>query len=122
TMSNGLTFDYSSLTVSITGQTVTKEGNNFMLNGKVIATAVPTPSADGATGFNLNFNYDNLISDEGTGAVYQPIVIYDTIINEYVVAVSTLYTNDADLYYPNVPISVKTWKDTTTNPFLAKAY
>lgn len=116
TMSNGLTFDYSSLTVSITGQTVTKEGNNFMLNGKVIATAVPTPSADGATGFNLNFNYDNLISDKGTGAVYQPIVIYEAVINEEAVAGGTGNTNDAELYYANDPNSGETWKDTTTKP------
>lgn len=121
TMSNGLTFDYSSLTVSITGQTVTKEGNNFMLNGKVIATAVPTPSADGATGFNLNFNYDNLISDEGTGAVYQPIVIYEAVINEEAVAGGTGNTNDAELYYANDPNSGKTWKDTTTKPDPEKA-
>lgn len=121
TMSNGLTFDYSSLTVSITGQTVTKEGNNFMLNGQVIATAVPTPSADGATGFNLNFNYDNLISDEGTGAVYQPIVIYEAVINEEAVAGGTGNTNDAELYYANDPNSGKTWKDTTTKPDPEKA-
>ena len=111
TMSNGLTFDYSSLTVSITDQTVTKDGNNFMLNGQIIATAHQTNN-----GFNLNFNYDNLISNTTIGAVYQPIVTYNAVINENAVAGGNGNTNNAELYYANDPNSGETWSNPEEKP------
>lgn len=111
TMSNGLTFDYSSLTVSITGQTVTKDDNNFMLNGKIIATASATTN-----GFNLNFNYNNLISNATIGAVYQPIVTYDAVINANAVVGGNGNDNDAELYYANDPNAGTTWDNANEKP------
>ena len=111
TMSDGLTFDYSSLTVSITGQTVTKDDNNFMLNGKIIATASATTN-----GFNLNFNYNYLISNATIGAVYQPIVTYDAVINANAVVGGNGNDNDAKLYYANDPNAGITWDKANEKP------
>lgn len=111
TMSDGLTFDYSSLTVTITDQTVTKDNNNFMLNDKIIATAYAT-----SNGFYLNFNYDNLISNPTTGAVYQPIVTYDAVINANAVVGGNGNVNDAKLYYANDPNAGTTWDKANEEP------
>lgn len=96
TLSKGLTFDYSSLTVNIVGQTVTKEGNNFKLGDDVIATAYKTDN-----GFNLNFTYDNLVSDNASGAVYQPTVTYNAVVNENAVVGDDGNGNTVTLYYGN---------------------
>ena len=111
TMTAGLTFDYSSLTVEISGQKVTKSDNNFLLNDKIIATAYNTEK-----GFNLNFNYDYLISNSTTGAVYQPIVTYQAIVNGNAVVGGTGNTNNAELYYANNPNSGQTWNTAETKP------
>lgn len=99
TLSNGLTFDYSSLAVNISGQTVTKSNNSFLLNDEVIATAYET-----ANGFNLSFDYDSLIFNNETGAVYEPTVTYDAVVNEAAVVGEDGNGNEATLYYgdPNV--------------------
>lgn len=116
TMVTGLTFDYASLSVSIEGQNVVKEGNEFKLGEKVIATAAPTPSAENPTGFNLNFTYDNLISDPATGAVYTPVVSYNAVINSTAVVGGDGNNNSADLYYAKEPNSGSTWDTPDDKP------
>lgn len=102
-LSGGLTFDYDSLAVNISGVTVTRSGNNFLLNDNIIATAHETEN-----GFNLCFNYDNLVSNSTTGAVYVPTVIYDAIVNANAVVGSDGNGNTATLYYGNPNVG-STW-------------
>lgn len=109
TMSTGLTFNYDSLTVSITGQTVTKDGNTFKIGETVIATAAETDN-----GFNLSFVYDALTSD--TGAVSVPVVTYTAVVNEGAVVGGNGNTNTVELYYANQPNTGDTYDDTTTKP------
>lgn len=111
TMTKGLTFDYSSLMVSIHEQTVTKDGDEFKLGGKVIATAKETDN-----GFNLNFSYDNLISNATTGAVYTPVVTYQAVINENAVVGDPGNPNKVTFYYANEPNKGETWDTPETKP------
>lgn len=112
TMTRGLTFDYSSLEVTIDGVNVTKDGDTFKIGETVIATAVSTPVGEDSTGFNLNFNYDNLIHDNG--AVYQPVVTYKAVINDDAVVGGTGNENHVELYYSKEPNNGVTW--TPENP------
>lgn len=111
TMTEGLTFDYSSLNVSISGQDVKKSGNTFMLGDKVIATATET-----VNGFNLNFSYDNLISDTTTGAVYTPVVTYQAVINKKAVVGNPGNPNKVTFYYANEPNKGETWDTSEKKP------
>ena len=111
TMTVGLTFDYSSLMVSIDDQTVTKNGDEFKLGEKVIATAKKTDN-----GFNLNFSYNNLISDTTTGEVYTPVVTYQAVINENAVVGNPGNPNDVTFYYANEPNNGKTWETPDNKP------
>lgn len=106
----GLTFDYSTLTVTVEGQTVTRTGDTFILNGKVIATA-----AEKDNGFNLNFNYDNLVSN-AAGAVYTPIVTYRAVVNDTAVVGAAGNPNDVTYYYANEPNTGNTWDEVTEEP------
>lgn len=106
----GLTFDYSTLTVAVEGQTVTRTGDTFILNGKVIATA-----AEKDNGFNLNFNYDNLVSN-AAGAVYTPIVTYSAVVNDTAVVGAAGNPNDVTYYYANEPNTGNTWDEVTEEP------
>lgn len=106
----GLTFDYSTLTVAVEGQTVTRTGDTFILNGKVIATA-----AEKDNGFNLNFNYDNLVSN-AAGAVYTPIVTYSAVVNDTAVVGAAGNPNDVTYYYANEPNIGNTWDEVTEEP------
>ena len=106
----GLTFDYSTLTVTVEGQTVTRTGDTFILNGKVIATA-----AEKDNGFNLNFNYDNLVSN-AAGAVYMPIVTYSAVVNDTAVVGAAGNPNDVTYYYANEPNTGNTWDEVTEEP------
>lgn len=111
TMSKGLTFDYSSLMVSIDDQKVIKNGDEFKLGEKVIATAKETEN-----GFNLNFSYNNLISDTTTGAVYTPVVTYQAVINKNAVVGNPGNPNDVTFYYANEPNNGKTWETPDDKP------
>ena len=106
----GLTFDYSTLTVTVEGQTVTRTGDTFILNGKVIATA-----AEKDNGFNLDFNYDNLVSN-AAGAVYTPIVTYSAVVNDTAVVGAAGNPNDVTYYYANEPNTGNTWDEVTEEP------
>lgn len=111
TMDAGLTFIFDSLQVAVNTQDVIKDGNAFKLNDKVIATAHATEN-----GFNLNFNYDNLISDDTTGAVYTPVVTYKAVINQDAVVGTEGNSNNVELYYANNPNAGGTWDNVNEKP------
>lgn len=108
-LSEGLTFDYSSLTVEIAGQTVTREGDTFKLGNTVIATASDTKEGEIVKGFNLNFDYDALLMPNGGGAVYTPVVSYSAVINEKAVVGERGNPNSVIYYYGN-PNEGDTWE------------
>lgn len=108
-LSEGLTFDYSSLTVTIEGQTVTKEGDTFKLGDTVIAKASDTNEGQEVNGFNLNFDYDTLLIPNGNGAVYTPVVSYSAVINEKAV-VGELGNSNGVIYYYGNPNEGETWE------------
>ena len=109
TMSSGLTFNYDSLTVSITGQTVTKDGNTFKIGETVIATAAATDN-----GFNLSFDYEKLPSNNGLVSV--PVVTYTAVVNEGAVVGGLGNTNTVELFYANQPNTGNTYTDTSEKP------
>lgn len=115
TLSDGLTFLYDSLTVTIDGQTVTKavegEISTFKLGDKVIATAEKKDN-----GFYLNFSYDDLISNSTTGAVYTPVVTYDGVVNEDAIVGNSGNPNTIDYYYANKPNVGETWDEIDQKP------
>lgn len=108
-LSEGLTFDYSSLTVKIAGQTVTRDGDTFKLDDTVIATASDTNEGQEVNGFNLNFDYDALLIPNGNGAVYTPVVSYSAVINENAVVGEFGNPNSVIYYYGN-PNEGDTWE------------
>lgn len=108
-LSEGLTFDYSSLTVEIAGQTVTRDGDTFKLGDTVIATASDTNEGQEVNGFNLNFDYDKLLIPNGNGAVYTPVVSYSAVINENAV-VGGLGNPNTVIYYYGNPNKGETWE------------
>lgn len=115
-MSAGLTFLYETLTVSIAGQTVTAETDNtgitrFVLGGNTIATAVKVEN-----GFYLDFDYDKLISDKTTQAVYTPVVTYQAVLNDKAVVGGNGNPNDAKMYYANKPNEGNTFHMDPENP------
>lgn len=110
-LTEGLTFDYSTLTVTIEGQTVVRSGDTFYLNIKPVATA-----AEKDNGFNLNFIYDNLVSDAATGAVYTPVVTYSAVVNDKAVVGAAGNPNDVTYYYANEPNTGNTWNDVNEEP------
>ncbi len=114
-LSEGLTFDYSSLTVEIDGQTVTREGDTFKLDETVIATASNTNEGEKVNGFNLNFDYDALLIPNGDGAVYTPVVSYSAVINEKAV-VGGLGNPNGVIYYYGIPNNGSTWTDVKDDP------
>lgn len=118
-LSEGLTFDYSSLTVTIEGQTVTKTGDTFKLDNKTIATASNTNEGNPVNGFNLNFYYDALLIPDGDGAVYTPVVSYSAVINEKAV-VGGIGNPNGVIYYYGIPNNGSTWTDVKDDPDKAK--
>ena len=114
-LSAGLTFDYSSLTVEIAGQTVTREGDTFKLGDTVIATASDTNEGQEVNGFNLNFDYNKLLIPNGNGAVYTPVVSYSGVINDNAV-VGDDGNNNKVIYYYGDPNTGTTWKDVNDDP------
>lgn len=114
-LSEGLTFDYSSLTVEIAGQTVTRDGDTFKLGDTVIATASDTNEGQEVNGFNLNFDYDKLLIPNGNGAVYTPVVSYSAVINEKAV-VGELGNPNSVIYYYGDPNNGNTWTDVDDDP------
>ena len=114
-LSEGLTFDYSSLTVTIEGETVIKDGDTFKLGDKIIATASNTNEDAIVNGFNLNFVYDALLIPGGYGAVYTPVVSYSAVINEKAVVGGVGNPNHV-IYYYGIPNNGSTWTDVKDDP------
>lgn len=114
-LSEGLTFDYSSLTVKIAGQTVTRDGDTFKLGDTVIAEASNINEGDEVNGFNLNFDYDALLIPNGNGAVYTPVVSYSAVINEKAV-VGELGNPNSVIYYYGIPNNGQTWDKVDDDP------
>lgn len=111
TMTDGLTFDYSTLTITIDGVTVTRDGNTFKIGEKVIAEA-----AEQEKGFNLAFKYDNLVIDETTGAVYTPVISYKAVVNENANIGEVGNENDARMYFANQPNSGSSYENPNEEP------
>lgn len=119
TMVTGLTFDYASLVVKYNGQTISKnENSEFIYDNKVIAKAVETKTGDIVTGFNINFDYDKLVSNEATGELYDDdmSVEYKAVINSTAVVGQTGNENNAELYYAKNPNTGSTWKTPDSKP------
>ncbi|HEM3622769.1 TPA: LPXTG cell wall anchor domain-containing protein [Streptococcus suis] len=105
TMSEGLTFDYASLTVSWNGQNLTGTNGTFTAaDGTVIAKSINTTN-----GFNLAFVYDNLNE-------IAPVVTYKGIINDKAVVGGTGNTNKAEFFYARNPNSGNTYEDPNNKP------
>lgn len=115
-LSAGLTFDYSTLTVTVNNIALTRSenGNTFTnANGDVVATAVEKDN-----GFNLNFDYDELVYD-AEGHVYAPVITYSGVINDNAV-VGDDGNNNKVIYYYGDPNTGTTWKDVNDEPDEAK--
>ncbi|CYV50196.1 SpaA isopeptide-forming pilin-related protein [Streptococcus suis] len=105
TMSEGLTFDYASLTISWNGQNLTGTNGTFTAaDGTVIAKSINTTN-----GFNLAFVYDNLNE-------IAPVVTYKGIINDKAVVGGTGNTNKAEFFYARNPNSGNTYEDPNNKP------
>lgn len=118
-LSEGLTFDYDSLTVTLQGSNVpevTRNGDMFNINGTTIATAARIEKDSTCIGFNLNFNYEKLVSNKDTGAVYQPVITYKAVLNEKAVVGSPGNPNDVTFYYANDPNIGETWDKQDEKP------
>lgn len=121
TMVTGLTFDYDSLVVKYNNETITGSKTSpkrFEYKGKVIASAVATRTGETITGFNINFIYDNLISDAATGTLYadEISVEYKAVINSTAVVGQTGNENHAELYYAKQPNQGTTWDTPNDKP------
>ncbi len=104
-MSEGLTFDYASLTISWNGQNLTGTNGTFTAaDGTVIAKSINTTN-----GFNLAFVYDNLNE-------IAPVVTYKGIINDKAVVGGTGNTNKAEFFYARNPNSGNTYEDPNNKP------
>ncbi|HFI0357855.1 TPA: SpaA isopeptide-forming pilin-related protein [Streptococcus suis] len=105
TMSEGLTFDYASLTISWNGQNLTGTNGTFTAaDGTVIAKSINTTN-----GFNLAFVYDNLNE-------IAPVVTYKGIINDKAVVGGTGNTNKAEFFYARNPNSGNTYENPNNKP------
>lgn len=110
-LSAGLTFEYDSLTVTVSGTALTRseDGNTFTnASGELVATAVEKDN-----GFNLNFDYDKLVY--GNGSVYAPVITYSGVINDNAV-VGDDGNNNKVIYYYGDPNTGTTWKPVDDEP------
>lgn len=119
TMSDGLTFKYDTLTVKITGKTITSavaDGvKSFSYTDQSGTIVVVAKAIETANGFKLVFDYDALLQKDAdgnaTGAVDVPTVEYKAVVNEQaVVGTATGNINTADLYYANNPYDGSSYK------------
>ena len=110
TMSDGLDFDYDSLTVKADGTAATRTEVEGIVKFKIGDTVIATAKKDG-NGFNLSFIYDSLIKDAATGALYGVSVDYSALVNARAVVGDAGNTNDAKLYYANNPFGGDTYDE-----------
>lgn len=110
TMSDGLDFDYNSLTVKADGTAATRTDVEGIATFKIGDTVIATAKKDG-NGFNLSFTYDSLIKDAATGALYDVSVDYSALVNDKAVVGDAGNTNTAKLYYANNPFGGDTYDE-----------
>ena len=116
TLSVGLTFDYSTLTVTVNNIALTRseDGNTFTdEDGDIVARAFKKDN-----GFNLNFVYDELVYD-ADGHVYAPVITYSGVINDNAV-VGDDGNNNKVIYYYGDPNNGETWDEVDKEPDGAK--
>lgn len=116
TLSVGLTFDYSTLTVTVNNIALTRseDGNTFTdEDGDIVARAFEKDN-----GFNLNFVYDELVYD-AEGHVYAPVITYSGVINDNAV-VGDDGNNNKVIYYYGDPNNGETWDEVDKEPDEAK--
>lgn len=112
TLSVGLTFDYSTLTVTVNNIALTRseDGNTFTdEDGDIVARAFEKDN-----GFNLNFVYDELVYD-AEGHVYAPVITYSGVINDNAV-VGDDGNNNKVIYYYGDPNNGETWDEVDEEP------
>ncbi|MCI9338382.1 MAG: LPXTG cell wall anchor domain-containing protein [Lachnospiraceae bacterium] len=107
--SQGLTFEFSTLTLKLDGNLeVTKSEPDengivtFTYENKAVAYAKEVMENGKTVGFNMTFVYDALIYGEN-GAVRVPTITYKAVINDAAVVGSAGNTNTTTLHYTNQP-------------------
>lgn len=116
TMTSGLTFDYSSLTITLNNEvkvSKSSDGNSFVRDdtNEVIAEAI-----NNTTGFNLAFKYNALLIKDANGATLTPTVTYSARVNEDAVVGGNGNNNNATMYYANQPNSGQNWDNPNDVP------
>lgn len=114
--SKGLTFQFNTLEMVLDGNLeLTKSEADgkitFSYEKKEIAYAKEVKDGD-TTGFNMTFNYENLIHGEN-GAVYVSTITYRAIVNDAAVVGTEGNTNTTTLYYTNQPNTESSWDPST---------
>lgn len=116
--SKGLTFQFDTLemvldnNLKVTKSEADADGKIiFRYDGKEIAYAKAVKEND-TTGFNMTFNYENLIHGDN-GAVYVPTITYNAIVNDAAVVGEDGNTNTTTLYYTNQPNTESSWNPST---------
>ncbi len=111
TASKGLTFQFETLEMVLDGNLAVEkaedERNNrvtFTYDEKVIAYAKATEN-----GFQMTFDYDNLIYTE-EGAVHVPTITYKAVVNDKAVVGTNGNPNTTTLYYTNKPNTESGWE------------
>ncbi|MCI8940908.1 MAG: LPXTG cell wall anchor domain-containing protein [Dorea sp.] len=114
----GLTFEFDSLNLYLDyvegstalDKTVNDKGVATFTDadGKVIAYAKAATTTDGTSGFDMTFNYDNLIYNNGN-TVHVPTIKYNAVVNDKAVVGTDGNTNTTTLYYTNQPNTDSDW-------------
>lgn len=117
TLSKGLTFDYSTLTVTVNNVVLSRtdaEGKATFSysDGTKVAEAV----VDG-NGFNMNFVYESLVYDtaDQVGLVHNPVITYSALVNDNALVGSDGNGNDV-IYYYSDPNQGSTWEEVEKEP------
>lgn len=120
TMTDGLDFNFTSLTLTAEGHDVTATPNSdnttitYTINGITVATAAKVNN-----GFNMNFSYDgldNLNAENAKGTMPALTITYNARVNENAVVGGDGNTNTAEIYYSNTPNAGRTWDKVNEKP------
>lgn len=110
TMSEGLDYDSSSLTINFNSKAITADANGVFKDGE---TTVATVVTEGNT-FYLNFVYDAICGTDGTP--YDPLTVtYSARVNENAVVGIPGNKNHVKMYYANNPTTGSTFIPDDTN-------
>lgn len=99
TLSDGLTLDQTSITITLDGAPLTRDGNVFKKGDATVATI----AIDGQKLY-VDFEYTALITNATTEATAAVVITYKAVVNENAV-VGTVEgnPNDVELFYTNDP-------------------